>query len=58
MLVPLCSPCKTGARGTANVSAAALSVLEAGRAYVNIHTRKNAAGEVRGQIAALPLTIS
>lgn len=58
VIVSLCSPCRNGARGTANVSAAVLSALEAGRAYVNIHTRKNAAGEVRGQIAALPLTIS
>jgi CHRD domain-containing protein len=58
VIVPLCSPCRNGARGTANVSAAVLSALEAGRAYVNIHTRKNVAGEVRGQIAALPLTVS
>lgn len=58
VIVALCLPCRTGARGTANVSAAVLSALEAGRAYVNIHTRKNAAGEVRGQIAALPLSIS
>jgi CHRD domain-containing protein len=58
VIVPLCSPCRNGARGTANMSAAVLSALEAGRAYVNIHTRKNAAGEVRGQIAALPLTVS
>jgi hypothetical protein len=30
--------------------------LEAGRAYVNVHTKKNAAGEIRGQLAAVPLT--
>ena len=58
VIVALCSPCRSGARGTANASAAVLSALEAGRAYVNIHTRKNAAGEIRGQIAALALTIS
>jgi hypothetical protein len=58
VIVALCSPCRSGARGTATASAAVLGALEAGRAYVNIHTRKNPAGEVRGQIAALGLTIS
>jgi len=58
VIVPLCTPCRNGARGTANVSAAVLSALEAGRAYVNIHTRKNPAGEIRGQIAAVSLSIS
>ena len=58
VIVPLCSPCKTGARGTVNASAAVLDALAAGRAYVNIHTRRNAAGEVRGQIAALALSLS
>jgi hypothetical protein len=56
--VPLCAPCRSGARGTANVSATVLSALEGGRTYVNVHTKKNAAGEIRGQIAALALTIS
>lgn len=58
VLVPLCAPCRSGARGTANVSAAVLDALEAGRAYVNVHTRRNAAGEVRGQIAAVALTLT
>jgi hypothetical protein len=57
VIVPLCAPCKNGARGKATVGASVLSVLESGRGYVNIHTRKNAAGEVRGQIAAVPLTL-
>jgi len=34
-----------------------LTALEAGRAYVNVHTAKNPAGEIRGQIRAVPLTI-
>ena len=58
VIVALCAPCRSGASGTANVSAAVLSALEAGRAYVNIHTKKNPAGEIRGQIAAVALTIS
>jgi hypothetical protein len=58
VIVPLCAPCRSGARGTANVSATVLSALEGGRTYVNVHTKKNAAGEIRGQIAALALTIS
>ena len=46
----------SGARGRATVSAAVLDALESGRTYVNVHTKKNPAGEIRGQIAAVPLT--
>jgi Cu/Zn superoxide dismutase len=56
--VPLCGPCRNGARGTANVTAAGLAALERGRAYVNVHTKKNAAGEIRGQIRAVALNIT
>jgi len=58
VIVPICAPCKSGVRGRATVSAAVLSALESGRAYVNVHTRKNGAGEIRGQLPAVPLTIS
>jgi hypothetical protein len=58
VIVPLCAPCKSGASGRATVNASVLSALESGRAYVNVHTRKNAAGEIRGQLPAVPLTIS
>ncbi len=58
VIVPLCNPCKSGASGRATVNASVLSALESGRAYVNVHTRKNAAGEIRGQLPALALTIS
>jgi Cu/Zn superoxide dismutase len=56
--VALCGPCRSGVRGTANLTSAVLAALEAGRAYVNIHTPRNPAGEIRGQIRAVPLTIS
>ena len=56
VIVPLCAPCRSGARGRATVDASVLDSLESGRTYVNVHTKKNAAGEIRGQIAAVPLT--
>ena len=58
VIVPLCAPCRNGASGKATVSASVLTALESGRAYVNVHTRRNPAGEIRGQIPAVPLTIS
>jgi hypothetical protein len=58
VIVPLCAPCRNGARGQATAGAAVLNALEIGRAYVNVHTRKNQAGEIRGQLRAVPLTIS
>jgi hypothetical protein len=45
----LCGPCKTGQTGQATISKAAAAALAGGLAYVNVHTGKNAAGEVRGQ---------
>lgn len=58
VLVPLCAPCRNGVRGRATVGAGVLSALETGRAYVNVHTARNPAGEIRGQIRAVPLTVS
>lgn len=55
--VALCGPCRNGQRGSAVVNAATLAALETGRAYVNIHTRRNPAGEVRGQLPAAALKI-
>ena len=56
--VPLCGPCRTGVSRTTKLTAAVLTALEAGRAYVNVHTPGNPAGEIRGQIAGLPLSVS
>jgi len=53
--VPLCAgaTCKSGVHGTVTLKAAVLKALKAGGTYVNIHTAKNPAGEIRGQIAVM-----
>ena len=53
MAVPLCGPCASGAHGTARLASKTKTALLAGTAYVNVHTARNAAGEIRGQIAAV-----
>jgi Cu/Zn superoxide dismutase len=52
--VPLCAgaTCKSGVHGTVTLKAAVTKALKAGGTYVNIHTAKNPAGEIRGQVAA------
>ena len=50
VLLPLCGPCRSGQVGKASLSAAASTALTSDSAYVNVHTTKNAAGEIRGQI--------
>lgn len=47
---PLCGPCRSGARGTVRVNARTVTALLNGRAYVNVHTARNPAGELRGQV--------
>lgn len=48
--VPLCGPCRSGARGSAKVNARTVTALLGAGAYVNVHTAKNPAGEIRGQV--------
>ena len=59
VLIPLCGPCKpspvgptttTTAGGTATVTQAEITAMEAGKTYANVHTKKNPNGEIRGQI--------
>jgi hypothetical protein len=58
VIVPLCAPCKSGAKGETKVGASVLTALESGRAYVNVHTPKNPAGEIRGQLGVAALAVS
>ena len=50
VIVPLCAPCTSGKTGTYKISKAIVKALESGDTYVNVHTAKNPAGEIRGQI--------
>ena len=52
VMVALCGPCKNNHKGAATISHAQLATIRAGRVYVNVHTAKNAAGEIRGQVKA------
>jgi len=46
----LCAPCQSGAHGTATLAVAAAKAVTNQAAYVDIHTRKNPRGEIRGQM--------
>lgn len=48
--IALCGPCRSGARGSATASAGTVAAILSGGAYVNVHTARNPAGEIRGQI--------
>lgn len=52
VVVPLCGPCKSGQTGTATLTAALTAAFKKHLLYVNVHTAKNPAGEIRGQLAA------
>jgi Cu/Zn superoxide dismutase len=52
VVVALCGPCKSGVSGTATVSAAVLKAFPKHLLYVNVHTAKNPAGEIRGQLGS------
>jgi CHRD domain-containing protein len=49
--VPLCGPCVSGVHKTSKLTSRVKAALMSGRAYVNVHTAKNPAGEIRGQVA-------
>ena len=52
VIVPLCAPCRSGVTGRAVITHAILNKIKAGLTYVNVHTPKNAAGEIRAQLKA------
>lgn len=55
VLVALCGPCRSGQHGTLTVSNKAHDAIERNRTYVNVHTAKNAGGEIRSQVRAVDL---
>jgi CHRD domain len=46
--VPLCGPCTSGMKGSATLTAKQVAAVLGGGTYVNVHTAKNPAGEIRG----------
>ncbi len=54
IVVPLCGPCRSGRSGRSAVTAVAAAAMIAGKAYVNIHTKANPKGEIRGTVKATP----
>jgi Cu/Zn superoxide dismutase len=50
VVIALCGPCKSGMTGSATVPAAIAKDFTKHLLYVNVHTVKNPAGEIRGQL--------
>jgi hypothetical protein len=51
VLVPLCAGnCHSGMTGKATFGKNLVDKIERGQTYVNVHTAKNPAGEIRGQV--------
>jgi CHRD domain len=49
----LCRPCRSGQHRGLTVSAKVVKAIKSGAAYVDVHTKKNPQGEIRGQIRLL-----
>lgn len=50
VLLTLCRSCSSGQSGKGSLSETAATAVKSGSAYANVHTPKNKAGEIRGQI--------
>jgi CHRD domain len=49
VILALCGPCTSGQTGKAKLTKSVADAMRRGTAYVNVHTAKNSAGEIRGQ---------
>jgi len=54
VLVPFTGDLANPIKGSATLTDAQITDLEAGKMYVNIHTAVNKAGEIRGQLVRTP----
>jgi len=54
VLVPFSGSMASPIKGSATLTDAQISDLEAGRTYVNLHTADNKGGEIRGQLVRAP----
>jgi len=54
VLVPFTGALVSPIKGSATLTDAQISDLEAGRTYVNLHTADNKGGEIRGQLVRAP----
>jgi hypothetical protein len=50
IVVPLCRPCRTGQGGSVKLAAEVALGIRNGKYYVNVDTRANPNGEIRGQV--------
>jgi hypothetical protein len=50
VVVALCGPCRNGQNGRRVVNDEVADAISRGGHYVNVHTAKNSAGEIRGQL--------
>lgn len=50
VIAALCGPCRSGVRGRATIKRSVVAAMLRGNTYVNVHTMRNKAGEIRGQV--------